>query len=80
MAEISATKASRSFAELLDAVEHDGAESTLIRHGKAIARIQAVETSNGASVKEILRDWAPFPSFAHAIRSTRDLKETEERT
>lgn len=42
MTVVSARDASRGFSGLLDRVEHDGAEYTVVRDGKAIARIVPV--------------------------------------
>ena len=38
MSEISAAKASKRFADMLDAVEHRGETFTVVRRGRAIAR------------------------------------------
>ncbi|MEZ5270879.1 MAG: type II toxin-antitoxin system prevent-host-death family antitoxin [Ilumatobacteraceae bacterium] len=38
MPEITATEASRSFADLLDAVEHRGETFVIVRRGKVIAQ------------------------------------------
>jgi prevent-host-death family protein len=64
MPEISATDASRSFADLLDAVEHRGESWIIVRRGKVIAELAPARTASGASVKELLRrrridrDWS----------------------
>ncbi|MFT4137091.1 type II toxin-antitoxin system Phd/YefM family antitoxin [Microbacterium sp.] len=42
MTTVSAREASRGFSSLLDSVEHDGEEYTIVRDGKAIARIVPV--------------------------------------
>ena len=39
MSEISATEASKRFADMLDAVEHRGETFTVVRRGRAIATI-----------------------------------------
>lgn len=43
MAEVTATEAARTFADLLDAVEHRGERFTIVRRAKAIARLQPGE-------------------------------------
>ena len=65
---------------ILDAAEHDRAELTAIQLGEAIPRIHAVDAADRAALRGILRDWAPSPVVAKAIRSTRDLMIAEELT
>ena len=55
MPEITATAASRSFADLLDAVEHRGESFTIVRRGKVIAQLEPARTASGARTKEMLR-------------------------
>lgn len=79
MPDVTATDAARRFSDLLDAVEHDGADFTVLRHGKAIAHIEPIRTSNGESVKNILRRHPPDTNWAADLAATRSLLETEER-
>lgn len=64
MSEITATDASRHFAELLDGVEHRGEHYTIIRRGKVVATLAPARTASGAAVKALLRrhdlddDWS----------------------
>ncbi len=80
MTEISATKAARSFADVLDSVEHDGERFTIMRHGKAVARIEPIGGANGDAVRDALQGWLPSPAFADAVRETRGLLAAEERS
>jgi prevent-host-death family protein len=62
--EVTATEASRSFADLLDGVEHRGERYTIVRRGRIIAELAPVHPISGASAKTLLRrhrvdrDWA----------------------
>ena len=64
MSEITATEASRNFADLLDGVEHRGERYTIIRRGRAVAQLEPVHVASGAEAKALLRrhridrDWA----------------------
>lgn len=64
MSEITATDASRHFAELLDAVEHRGERYTIVRRGRVVAMLAPAHTMTGADAKALLRrhrldeDWA----------------------
>lgn len=55
MPEITATEASRSFADLLDGVEHRGERYTIVRRGRVIAQLEPVSTASGAAAKALLR-------------------------
>lgn len=55
MPEITATDASRSFADLLDAVEHRGETFTIVRRGKVIAQLEPARATSGARAKELIR-------------------------
>ena len=79
MSEISATEAARSFADLLDAVEHRGARFTIVRRGKAIASLQPMREGHGAEVKAMLRRHRPDHQWAHDLSALRSVVELEER-
>ncbi|MDP9389653.1 MAG: type II toxin-antitoxin system Phd/YefM family antitoxin [Actinomycetota bacterium] len=79
MAEVTATEAARSFADLLDAVEHRGERFTIVRRGKAIARLQPVSEGHGAAVKELLRRHGPDRGWMRDVAAVRSLVELEER-
>lgn len=56
MPEISATEASKRFADLLDAVEHRGETFTVVRRGKVVATIAPAPRSTGADLLAVLRE------------------------
>ncbi len=80
MSEITATDAASSFADLLDAVEHRGEQFTIVRRGKAVARLQPVSEGRGADVKAILRRHAPDRRWAQDLAGVRSLVELQERS
>jgi prevent-host-death family protein len=79
MAEISATKAARNFAELLDAVEHRGERITIVRRGRAVAHIEPVANGLGSDVKSILKRHTVDTQWLASLRETRDLVVPEDR-
>ena len=79
MSEVTATEAARKFADLLDAVEHDGERHTITRRGKAVAHIEPVTRGRGADAKALLRRHRPDDRWAHDVDETRDLLEVEHR-
>ncbi|MBK9179774.1 MAG: type II toxin-antitoxin system prevent-host-death family antitoxin [Acidimicrobiales bacterium] len=52
---MTATEASRSFADLLDGVEHRGERYTIVRRGRVIAELAPVHPMSGADAKALLR-------------------------
>lgn len=80
MTEISATDASRSFSDVLDAVEHRGERFTILRRGRVVARLEPVATANGKAVKDLLRSRRLDPGFRDDVLATRALLEAEERS
>jgi len=79
MGEVTATEAARSFADLLDAVEHRGEKFTIVRRGKAVARLQPMSEGHGADVKALLRRHVPDRRWAKDLAALRSLVELEER-
>ncbi|MBC8365743.1 MAG: type II toxin-antitoxin system Phd/YefM family antitoxin [Actinobacteria bacterium] len=77
MTEISATGASRNFADLLDAVEHEDADFTIVRHGRVVARLGAAPGGNGAALKAALRANPPGPDWIDDIRAALDFLEPD---
>jgi antitoxin (DNA-binding transcriptional repressor) of toxin-antitoxin stability system len=71
MAEISATDASKRFADLLDAVEHQGQTFTIIRRGRAVATISPATRGTGADLKRILHDHPPDSAWAGELDQLR---------
>src|SRR5947209_15803452 len=55
MAEISATEASKRFADMLDAVEHRGETFTIVRRGRPIATVAPASHTTLAELREFLR-------------------------
>ena len=79
MTEISATDAARGFASVLDAVEHRGEQFTVVRHGKAIARIEPLGRGEGRDVKELLSAMRPDSAWADELADMRRLLEVDDR-
>ena len=79
MPEVSATDASRNFADLLDAVEHDGASFTIVRRGKVIAELHPAALASGAKVKDLLRRHRADDAWADEVAALRSKLEPEER-
>ncbi|MDY7104732.1 MAG: type II toxin-antitoxin system prevent-host-death family antitoxin [Actinomycetota bacterium] len=79
MSEITATEAARKFADLLDAVEHDGERYTITRRGKAVAHIEPVTRGRGVDAKALLRRHRPDDRWRNDLDSVRDLLEVEDR-
>ena len=79
MSEVTATEAARRFADLLDAVEHDGRRYTITRRGKAVAHIEPVARGRGADAKALLRRHRPDAEWSGVLEGVRDLLEVETR-
>ncbi|MGH9277108.1 MAG: type II toxin-antitoxin system Phd/YefM family antitoxin [Acidimicrobiales bacterium] len=79
MLEITATEAARSFADLLDAVEHRGERVTIVRRGKAIAILEPMNDGHGADVKALLRRHRPDSQWSEDLAAIRSIVEIEER-
>ena len=80
MHEISATDAARGFSSLLDAVEHEGDGFTVIRRGKAVARIAPVSRGSGTDVKALLRHRRPDKEWASQLTEVRETIRIDHRT
>lgn len=79
MPEVTATEAARHFSDLLDAIEHEGASYTILRHGKAIAQIEPIRKGKWGDVRRLLEKHPPDPEWIDDIRSVRDLLESQPR-
>lgn len=79
MSEVTATEAARKFADLLDAVEHDGERYTITRRGKAVAHIEPVTRGRGVDAKALLRRHRPDARWTNDLDDIRDLLEVETR-
>ncbi len=74
MTTVTARNASRGFSSLLDRVEHDGEEYTVVRDGKAIARIVPATTRTVAGFLARRASRAALDDgFATDATSARDL-------
>jgi prevent-host-death family protein len=80
MSEVTATEAARKFADLLDAVEHDGRRYTITRRGRAVAYIEPVTRGRGVGAKALLRRHHPDADWARDLDDVRDLLEVETRS
>jgi prevent-host-death family protein len=80
MPEISATDAARNFADILDAVEHRGEHFTVVRRGKAIARLEPARPGLGMETKALLRRHRRDASWSEDLASVRRLLEIEDRS
>jgi prevent-host-death family protein len=79
MSEVTATEAARRFADLLDAVEHDGERFTITRRGKVVAHVEPVTRGRGNDAKALLRRHRPDAKWTHDLETVRDLLEVETR-
>jgi len=77
MTDVSATEASRNFADLLDAIEHEGAEFTIVRRGRPVAHLSAPSRPNGAAVRRLLAGGPPDDQWADDLRALREWVGTE---
>lgn len=73
MSEISATDASKRFADLLDAVEHRGETFTVVRRGRIVATISPARRGTGADLRRILRELPPDGRWAEELRELREF-------
>lgn len=71
MAEISATDASKRFADLLDAVEHRGETFTVVRRGRTVATIAPVRRGRGMDLRRIFDEHPPDDAWADELRDLR---------
>lgn len=71
MSEISATDASKRFADLLDAVEHRGETFTVVRRGRVVATIAPARRGTGADLRRILNDLPPDEAWLDDLRDIR---------
>lgn len=73
MAEISATDASKRFADLLDAVEHRGETFTVVRRGRIVATIAPARRGSGADLRRILSHTPPDSRWADDLDDIRSF-------
>jgi prevent-host-death family protein len=72
MAEISATDASKRFADMLDAVEHRGQSFTVVRRGRAIATVAPARATTLGALRDFVRS---HPADAEWERDLAELRE-----
>jgi prevent-host-death family protein len=71
MSEISATDASKRFADLLDAVEHRGETFTVVRRGRVVATIAPAQRGSGADLRRILSEHPPDDAWRQDVADLR---------
>lgn len=71
MSEISATEASKRFADMLDAVEHHGEMFTVIRRDRAIATITPAYRWTLGDLREFLAATPPDSDWVHDLEDVR---------
>ena len=71
MSEISATEASKRFADMLDAVEHRGETFTVIRRGRAIATVAPARRTTLGELRQFLSANPPDPDWERDLEDLR---------
>ncbi len=79
MTEVTATEASRRFADLLDGVEHRGERYTIVRRGRVIAQLEPVIPASGAQAKALLRRHRVDRAWSDEVKALRDDLTVEDR-
>ncbi len=79
MTEVTATEASRRFADLLDGVEHRGERYTIVRRGRIIAQLEPAVPATGAQTKALLHRHRVDHAWSAEVRALRDRLIVEER-
>ncbi len=78
MIEVTATEASRRFADLLDGVEHRGESYTIVRRGRVIAQLEPAIAATGADAKALLRRHRVDKDWSGELAALRDQLTTED--
>lgn len=76
---VTATRASRHFAEVLDAVEQDGETFVVTRGGRPVAAIGPTSGGAGRAVKEVLKQHRRDRSWESELARLRASLVAEER-
>ena len=79
MKKLTATNASRHFAEVLDAVEHEHETFVVTRGGRAVATIGPATRGGGRTLKSVLRQHHPDRQWAADLRAVRAALVVEQR-
>jgi prevent-host-death family protein len=69
--EISATDASKRFADMLDSVEHRGETFTVVRRGRAIATVAPAKRTSLGGLRDFLRENPPDEGWADDLADLR---------
>ncbi|MGQ0743361.1 MAG: hypothetical protein ACT4OS_03285 [Acidimicrobiales bacterium] len=64
---------------VLDAVEHEGQGFTIVRRGRAVARLQPMPQRHGAAIKSLLRQHLPDQQWAQDLSELRASVKLEQR-
>lgn len=80
MREVTATEASRNFSKLLDDIEHGGDSYTIIRHGRAVARLEPAGGVGGRALRELLDSRPRDPSWSRELAELRSGLTIEDRS
>lgn len=80
MRSLSATEAARHFSQLLDEVEHERAIFTVMRRGRAVARISPAPVGSGAALRDLIRTNPPDNNWPADLRQLREGVQPEERS
>jgi antitoxin (DNA-binding transcriptional repressor) of toxin-antitoxin stability system len=78
MPDVTATDAARSFADLLDAIEHRGEHFTIVRRGKAIAHLEPTTRGCGADMKALLGRHRPDAGWAGDLDALRQVLQLQD--
>ena len=79
MPEVTATEASRRFADLLDGVEHRGERYTIVRRGRVVAQLEPAGVTSGQEVKALVRRHHVDPGWADDVVALRRQLTVEDR-
>ena len=71
MSQISATDASKRFADMLDAVEHRGETFTVVRRGRAIATVAPARHTSLGELRAFLRAHPPDDGWESDLADVR---------
>jgi antitoxin (DNA-binding transcriptional repressor) of toxin-antitoxin stability system len=71
MSEISATEATKRFADMLDAVEHSGETFTVVRRGRTVATVAPAHRTTLGELREFLTANPPDPDWEHDLEDLR---------
>ena len=80
MPDISATEAARRFSDVLDSVEHEGRQYTIVRHGKAVAHLEPVSRGIGSDVKAMLLKNGADKNWVKELSELRSLIGIDDRS